>query len=328
MRVPGRGPFWHCPPGNGEPSIAAMQLRIANAPTSWGVEDPEEGANPPWRQVLDEVARAGYAGTELGPLGYLPERDYVLRRELELRRLELVAGYLFEPLHTREGRGRALAVAKRTCRLLAAAGARHLVVIQGFTRERDRAAGRPGAALPLRADEWRALVDGVHDVARVAEEHGLIPCFHPHAGTDVEFEDEVERLVEDTDPALVKLCVDTGHCAYAGIDPVALYRRHAARVVYFHLKDVDRGRLRGALARALSFEQAVAARVFCPLGEGMVDFAGLREALQEQDFDGWATVEQDRLPTDSGTPAEHAAASLAHLREVGLAAREGRARCV
>jgi inosose dehydratase len=297
-----------------------MQLRIANAPTSWGVEDPEDGANPPWRQVLDQVAARGYAGIELGPPGYMPERPDLLRRELELRRLELVAGFLFEPLHTPAGRDRALEVAGRTCRLLAATGARHLVIIQGFTPERERAAGRPSAARPLRDGEWRALVDGVHDVARLAaERHGLLPCFHPHAGTAVEFEDEIERIAADTDPALVKLCIDTGHCAYAGVDPVALYRRHAERVVYFHLKDIDRGRLRAALARTLSFEQAVAARVFCPLGEGVVDFAGLRAALEEHGFVGWATVEQDRLPTDSGTPGEHAAASLAHLREVGLA---------
>jgi len=296
-----------------------MQIRIANAPTSWGIEDPEDGANPPWQQVLDQTAAAGYAGIELGPIGYLPERSDVLRGELERRRLELVAGFLFEPLHTPAGSARALEVAERTCRLLSAVGARYLVIIQGFTPERERAAGRPGAALPLRDAEWRTLVDGVHAVARLASDrHGLVPCLHPHAGTDVEFEHEIERIAADTDPALVKLCIDTGHCAYAGVDPVALYRRHADRVAYFHLKDIDRERLRGALARALSFEQAVAARVFCPLGEGVVDFAALRAALQEHDFEGWATVEQDRLPTDSGTPAQHAAASLAHLRAVGL----------
>jgi inosose dehydratase len=297
-----------------------MQIRIASAPTSWGIEDPEDGANPPWPHVLDQAAAAGYAGIELGPVGYLPERSDLLRRELELRRLELVAGFLFEPLHTAAGRERALEVAERTSRLLAAAGARYLVVIQGFTSERERAAGRPGAALPLRDGQWQMLVEGVQEVARLADGHGLVPCFHPHAGTDVEFEDEIERLAADTDPELVRLCVDTGHCAYAGVDPVALVRRHAGRVAYLHLKDVDHGRLRGALARALSFEQAVAARVFCPLGEGVVDFGALRAALEEHGFEGWATVEQDRLPTDSGTPAAHAAASLAHLRDLGLAA--------
>ena len=133
----------------------------------------------------------------------------------------------------------------------------------------------------------------------------------------MEFEPEIERLIATTDPELVSLCIDTGHCAYAGVDPVELYRRHSERVAYLHLKDLHPDSLRG---RALSFEAAVAEGVFCPLGEGVVDFAGLRAALDESGFAGWAAVEQDRLPTDTTSPAEHAAASLRHLRAVGLAA--------
>jgi inosose dehydratase len=291
-----------------------MQLRIANAPTSWGVEDPEDGANPSWDRLLTDLAAAGYAGTELGPLGYLPTDPQRLRRELANRGLALVGGYVFEPLDTRAGVAAALDVGRRTCELLAAAGAAHLVIIQGFTPERERAAGRPGAAPSLGDADWATLVDGVEQLARLAADHGLVAVFHPHAGTHVEFADEIDRLVADTD---VPLCIDSGHCAYAGIDPVELIERLGDRVAYLHLKDVDRDRLRGALALELSFEEAVGERVFCPLGEGVVDFAALATVLG--DFEGWATVEQDRLPTDSTTPAEHAAASLAHLRAAGLA---------
>jgi len=295
-----------------------MHLRMANAPTSWGIEDPADPANPPWQRVLDEVAGAGYRGVELGPLGYLPENGAGLRRELETRELELVAGFVFVPLHTPEGVEAALRVGRRTCALLAAAGARHLVIIQGFTPEREAAAGRPDAAPGLTDAEWATLSGGVHALARLArEEHDLVACFHPHAGTHVEFEDEIERLVASTDPELVSLCIDTGHCAYAGVDPVGLYRRHAARVAYFHLKDVRPERL---AASPLSFEQAVAAGVFCPLGEGVVDFPALRVALDDHGFDGWAAVEQDRLPTGAASPAEHAAESLRHLRALRLAA--------
>jgi inosose dehydratase len=294
-----------------------MQLRIANAPTSWGIEDPREAANPPWRQVLDETAATGYEGIELGPLGYLPEDPSELRRELRARELELVAGYVMVPLHTEDGVAKALRTARPTCALLAAVGARYLVVIQGFTPERERAAGRPGEADPLTDAEWDTLSDGVQAVARLAhEDYGLVPCFHPHAGTHVEFEPEIERLAASTDPGLVSLCVDTGHCAYAGVDPVRMYRRHHDRVAYLHLKDLRADRLAGS---PLSFDEAIAARVFCPLGEGVVDFAALRDALDEHGFEGWGAVEQDRLPTDTASPREHAAASLRHLRAVRLA---------
>ena len=295
-----------------------MQLRIANAPTSWGVEEPGDPANPPWSRMLDEVAASGYRGVELGPLGYMPEDPARLRRELAVRGLGLVAGFVFSPLHTDEGAAEALRVGSRTCELVAGAGGRRLVIIQGFTPERERAAGRAGEATGLGDAGWDTLVRTVHTLARLArEEFGLMPSFHPHAGTHVEFEPEIERLVASTDPELVSLCIDTGHCAYAGVDPVDLYRRHADRVAYFHLKDVRPERLAW---RPLSFEEAVGEGVFCPLGEGVVDFGALRDALEEHGFDGWAAVEQDRLPTDASSPAEHAAASLRHLRAVGLAA--------
>jgi inosose dehydratase len=295
-----------------------VQLQIANAPTSWGVEDPGDPANPPWQRVLDDAAAAGYAGIELGPLGYMPQDAARLRRELDARELELVAGFVFVPLHTEEGAAEALRLAGRTCELLAGGGASRLVIIQGFTAERERAAGRPGEAAPITDAEWVTLIDGVHALARLArEEHGLTACFHPHAGTHVEFAPEIERLLADTDPDLVSLCIDTGHCVYAAADPVDLYRRHARRIAYLHLKDVRPGVLAGG---PLSFEQAVSKGAFCPIGEGAVDFRGLREALAEHGFEGWATVEQDRLPTDTSTPAQDAAASLRHLRAVGLAA--------
>jgi inosose dehydratase len=294
-----------------------MQMRIANAPTSWGVEDPANPANPPWQRVLDETAAAGYAGIELGPLGYLPEDPGALGRELGARELRLVAGFVFEPLHTADGVAAALRAGRRTCELLAAGGARQLVIIHGFTPERERTAGRPDEAVPLTDAEWDVLTGGVHALARLARhEHGLVPCVHPHAGTHVEFEHEIERLLTSTDPELVSLCIDTGHCAYAGVDPVSLYRRHADRVEYFHLKDLRPEPLRAA---ALSFEEAVGRGVFCPLGEGVVDFAALRQALDEHGFVGWGTVEQDRLPADTAPTAEQAAASLRHVRAAGLA---------
>jgi inosose dehydratase len=297
-----------------------MQIRVANAPASWGVEDPGDPANPDWADVVEQVAAAGYAGIELGPVGYMPEDPSLLRPVLADHGLHLVGGFLFEPLESRDGTAQVLAAARRTCQAVAAAGGTHLVVIQGFTPGRERAAGRRRDAVQLSPGEWRTLIDSIHSVSRLASKHGLEPCFHPHAGTAVEFEDEIERVIADTDPDIVSICVDTGHCAYAGVDPVELCDRHASRISYLHLKDIDRARLDEALRMELGFEEAVAHGVFCPLGQGVVDFGALRVVLERHSFDGWGTVEQDRLPTGSTEPAAEAAASLAHLRGVGLAA--------
>jgi inosose dehydratase len=270
----------------------AVTMRLAAAPVSWGVDFAGARGNPPWPRVLDEIARAGYEWMELGPIGYLPEAPAELRAELRARGLRACASFVFQPLHERGRLAHVLAVTRRTCHAIAAAGGRHLVVIGLVAPERARTAGRPHEARRLTRPEWQVLVEGITEVCTVARaEFGLSPVLHPHAGSYVELADEIERLLAAVPPELAGLCLDTGHCAYAGVDPVELYERHAERVLHVHLKDLDPGVDR----TALDFWEAIAAGVFCPLGRGCVDFPALVRALERHGFDGWATVEQDRV---------------------------------
>jgi inosose dehydratase len=140
----------------------------------------------------------------------------------------------------------------------------------------------------------------VREIAAIAHGSGLRPVLHPHAGTYIEFEDEVEPLLD-----WAELCLDTGHCLYAGQDPVGTYERWAERIPYLHLKDVDPARRNG------DFWGSVRAGVFRPLGDGVVDFAALLAALGEHGFDGWAVVEQDRTP--GGDPVGDLVASRRYL---------------
>ena len=43
------------------------RLRLGTAPDSWGVWFPADPHQVGWQQYLDEVPRAGYIWTELGP---------------------------------------------------------------------------------------------------------------------------------------------------------------------------------------------------------------------------------------------------------------------
>jgi len=299
-----------------------MPLRPCSAPGAWGVETPDDPANPAWTRVLDELAAAGFPGTELGPLGFLPSRADDLGGALRERGLGLVGGFVMQPFHDPAERERIEQLAVTTCDLLSALGASQLLLMEALVPVRSRTAGRAEAAPALDDAGWERLVDCVEAVARIAAQRELVAAFHPHAGTYVEFAPEIERLLAATDPALVHLCIDTAHSLYAGVDPVDLYRRHAERTTHLHLKDLRLDLLAQCLERELSFEAAVAARVFCPLGEGAVDFAALRDALEQGGYDGWGTLEQDRLPTDASDPCDDARASLAHLRRVGLVAQD------
>ena len=71
-----------------------MNIRIASAPVSWGVIMKDTPDVPPWDQVLAEIRQAGYEGTELGPFGYLPQDDLLLRERLDELGVSLLAAYV------------------------------------------------------------------------------------------------------------------------------------------------------------------------------------------------------------------------------------------
>jgi inosose dehydratase len=296
-----------------------VRVRVANAPVSWGVDYADDPANAPWARVLDEIVVAGYGYVELGPVGYLPEDPRVLRAELERRGLTPTATFVFEPLHDPKERSRVLAVARRACALLAGCGGTHLVVIDHLAPERMAVAGRPERGRRLTEAEFEELVASIRAVSRVAADHELRAVLHPHVGTYIEHLDEIARALDALDRDEIGLCIDTGHSAYAGIDPVALYRRYAERTDYLHLKDVDASVRARARAEDLDFETAVTSGIFCPLHRGVTDFAALWDALADHGFDGVATVEQDVDPAVPADPLGDARASLRYLAELGSA---------
>jgi inosose dehydratase len=301
-------------------------LNVGNAPLSWGVFDGDAEGNPPWASVLDEIVDAGYRRMELGPIGFLPEDTELLRAELARRDLELTAGFIYEHLHDPAQHDHVLRNTRRVGSTLSALGARYLVVIDRMIPERQRTAGRPDAAERLSPEAWAGMIEMIVTVARVAaDEFGLRPVLHPHCGTHIEFPDEIERALGDLPHATIGLCIDTGHSAVADMQGADLVDRYADRIEYFHFKDVDAHALRRMHDERLEFDEALGVGLFCPIGQGVVDFAALRESLRRIAFVGPATVEQDPDPrvTDySGLTA--ARQSIAFLRDVGLAQEQGR----
>mgnify|MGYP001436093741 CR=1 FL=1 len=130
---------------------------------------------------------------------------------------------------------------------------------------------------------------------------------------DVEFLDEVEALFADVDQECLGMCLDTGHLAYAGIDPVSAIDHFSDRIDHVHFKDVKGRVLAQAREEGWDFWQAIAAGIFCPIGEGVVDFPGVIGALSSLGFSGTATIEQDRPPDSSTDPLADLRASVAHV---------------
>jgi inosose dehydratase len=296
-------------------------LRIANAPCSWGaMEFDLAGELPTADRVLDEMAQAGYAGTELGDWGFLPHEPAALGEALERHHLVLVGGFvpvaLADSSAHAEGRERAV----RTARLMAAVSPAAVVVLSddnGRDAMRTARAGRIGPEHGLDDAGWRVFASGAESIARaVAGETGLDLVFHHHCGGFIETPAEVERLMSLTNPTLVGLCLDTGHWTYGGGDALAAVRRFADRVRHVHFKDCDRDVAAAARRDEVDYFEAVRRGVFCELGAGQVDFPAILDHLRESRYRGWVVVEQDVFP-GMGQPLESARRSRAYLDNLG-----------
>lgn len=277
-----------------------MTIKLATGPVTWGVDFADTPTNPPWLQVLNEIAESGLPAMELGPVGYLPEDPDTVRELLAERNLLSAGSFVFDDLHDPEARERLIDITNRACRLIAASGGTILSLIDKPDDVRVATAGRPNAAPRLDDVRWQAMLDQIRALADVARQHGVRPVVHPHAGGYIEFEDEIERLVGDTD---LDLCLDTGHLAYARVDPVAALQRYADRLGHVHFKDLRSDVLARIDVEHLTFWEAINADIFCPVGEGMVDIAAVLDTLDGIGYNGFATIEQDRVP-GRGAPLE------------------------
>jgi inosose dehydratase len=274
--------------------------------------------------ILDEIARTGYEGTQLG-IGF-PEGN-ALCDALAERRLRLAEVYLSIPTTVDGPTPDALALGRERARLLHEGGGEVLVLALDLSPGREERAGRasePGT--PRLTDAgWDALLATVHGLAAEVVAAGHRAAFHPHSGTFVETPAEVERLAIGLDSALIGMCLDVGHYLVGGGDPVSALRDLGDRVTHIHLKDVDPVVLDGLRKGAVGgFDAAIRGRLFTELGAGALDLDGVLAAAAERDYDGWLMVEQD---STWGPPSESAAIGrrvlAAALRRLGNGADHG-----
>lgn len=293
-----------------------MNIKIGTAPDSWGVWFPSDPRQTPWHRFLDEVVEAGYEWLELGPYGYLPKSKTTLRAELDKRGLKVSGTFVMRNLEEPSAWPALKKEALGAGELLQALGAKFLVLIDDTYT--DLFTGKPTAPARLNDSAWKRLIDTTHKVADIAHQFGLRLVFHPHAETHVEYEDQIEVFLEQSDPDRVSLCFDTGHHAYRGGDPVSFMRRHHQRIPYLHLKSVDKEIQKRVEAEEIPFATAVGMGMFCEPFLGAVDFLAFRDVLRDINYNGWATVEQDMYPAPFDKPLPIAKRTRAYLREIGM----------
>lgn len=303
----------------------SARLRVGNAPCSWGTLEFEgtKGESIPFHRMLDELAAAGYAGTELGDWGYMPTDPVALRAELTRRGLVMLGAFVPVALRDYTAHVSGLSTALKTARLLAAVASDpkpYLVLADdnGAVPKRTLNAGRVTPELALSAREWSVFGDGANRIGRaVFDETGLRTVFHHHCAGYVETPDEIERFLDVTHPDAVGLVFDTGHFAYGAghFDIAAGLRRFASRIQYVHLKDCSPQVAAQAREAGWDYFEALRHGVFCELGHGGVDFPAVLRWLDERAYSGYVLVEQDVLP-GMGAPRDSAQRNRDYLRKI------------
>ncbi len=265
-------------------------------PIIWSNDDFNDLAGDvPLDTILREMHAAGFSGSELGHA--YPRQPAALAEALGRHDLRLVSGW-----HSTYLASKSLAEEEKSFRahlnLLKTLGARVAIVAE-CTRcihgERDTALCFGDQPAPhLTEAEWPRFIAGLKHLATVAAVEDMKIVYHHHMGTVIQGEADLERLLGSVTE--IWLLLDAGHLAFAGIDPVAIARRHAARIAHVHLKSVRSDVAERVRREGWSFYRAVANGVFTVAGDGCVDYPAIFAILAAADYRGWLVVEAEEDP--------------------------------
>jgi inosose dehydratase len=296
---------------------------IANAPVSYGAFELTVGILPDvpaGEAVLDEVASAGYAGIDLGPLGYLGYGDE-LAANLRSRKLGLSGGFFELPFSDHAKMPAALRELGSLLDVFDAAGASNGLRAKPTLADigSDLRRSRPGQAakdhsLGFDPEGWKRFAEGVEMAVECCRARGYSPTFHHETGTYIEAPWEIEKVLELTS---IGLCLDTGHLLLGGGDPVRGMHDWGERINHLHLKDARHAVVDGIVREAAPVAEIWRRKAFCRLGEGDLDVDAVLDAVRKS-YSGWIVVEQDVLPDAGGAAAADQRANREYLAARGF----------
>jgi myo-inosose-2 dehydratase len=287
-----------------------MNVRLGANPIIWSNDDLRElGADITLETCLAEARAVGFEGMELGHK--FPRDPQTLAAVLGRFGLQCVSGW-----HSAElmvwGAREELARLRPHLELLAAMGSPVLVFAE-VSQAVHGDLNRPLSERPvLAARDWRELGRRLTEVAAATAAQGVRLAYHHHMGTVVQSEADIDALMAATGPE-VGLLLDTGHAAFAGADPQALARRHAARIVHVHAKDIRPEICARARSGNWSFLRAVLAGVFTVPGDGGVAFEPVFAELA--DYRGWVVLEAEQDPR-TADPLTYATLGYRNLKRL------------
>jgi inosose dehydratase len=276
-------------------NVLGENIRFGVAPLSWVNDVLEDlGADIPLEICLEEAAKVGYEGIELGRK--FPRQADVLKPILDRYGLDLASGWYNGFLAERDV-ATEIAEVKAHATLLRAMGCQVMVYGECGRMYPDAPLDAPlSKRLRLDAADYAGYAARLGEFGRHLQgEYGLTLAYHHHLMMVAESFDEVSRLF-DAAPAPVGLLLDTGHAYGGGFDYARLIDRFGDRIVHIHLKDARADVLAGIRKGDCSFNEGVRAGMFTVPGDGVIDFAPIARFVKSSGYRGWLVVEAEQDP--------------------------------
>ena len=145
---------------------------------------------------------------------------------------------------------------------------------------------------PATQEELTHVLKTIEKISPITKEYDVIPCVHPHAGTMIMYENEIDFIMQNSDPEYVSFCPDTAHLVLGKCAPLEIFKRYIDRIKFVHLKDVTKNtEIKVVDGENKGFDVYSS---FLELGNGNVDFKSIFKMLEENKYDGYLAVELDK----------------------------------
>jgi len=288
------------------------KVKLGIAPIAWTNDDmPDLGAENTFEQCVSEMALAGFTGCEVG--NKYPRDTAVLKKALELRGMQICNAWFSSFLTTKPYEEVEKDFIEHIT-FLKEMGAK----VVGISEQGHSIQGTDKpifeAKYVMNDEEWNTLCTGINKLGKVAKDMGIKLCFHHHMGTVVQTEEEIDRLMANTDPELFGLLFDCGHLAYCGEDYMSVLNKYADRIRHVHLKDIRPEKVEQVKREHLSFLQGVRLGTFTVPGDGVIDFKPIFDVLEKTGYEGYVLVEAEQDPAIAN-PLEYAIKARKYIAE-------------
>jgi len=270
-----------------------MFIKLGIAPIAWSNDDmPELGGDTPIETCLEEVKESGFTGIELG--GKFPRNPGIVKFLLKKYNLQMPGGWYGALLKERSIEEEWSAMQD------------HISLLKFVKSDvfvfADVSGSIQGNGLAPLSDrpkiddsEWKNYCDKISEISNRLDDIGIPMSYHEHMGTIIQTEEDVNRLMNETNDKTF-LLYDTGHLLFAQANYENILKKYISKINHVHCKDIRKSVLENSLKKNLSFRDSFLNGVFTVPGDGCIDYKPLLKLLKENDYDKWLVIEAEQDP--------------------------------